>query len=87
MKALVYKPHVVNLYTKGVPDHHNSLAVIRLNCHHIKTKDELFAEADKCMLLCANCHAEEHIVHENKLVVSLGGEVPGSYPDEQSSIL
>jgi hypothetical protein len=46
-----------------------------------KTKGELFAEADKCVLLCANCHAEEHIVHENKLVVNINGDVPGSYPD------
>lgn len=26
-----------------------------------KTKKELLEEADKCLLLCLNCHAEEHL--------------------------
>lgn len=41
VKALVCKPLEVNLHTKGVPDHHNSLIIIRLNDHHIEVHSSL----------------------------------------------
>ena len=36
-----------------------TISEVNLNAGMV-TMDDLYKEADKCMLLCANCHAEEH---------------------------
>ena len=34
--------------------------VSQINLNEYFTLEKLYKEVDKCMLLCANCHAEEH---------------------------
>lgn len=43
-----------------------SLSCINLNDTNF-SMEKLYKEIDKCDLLCANCHAEQHYIHDNVL--------------------
>jgi hypothetical protein len=46
----------------------------------------IMKEINKCILLCANCHAEEH-EHENKLALSSSDRTPAPQAENESLIL
>lgn len=48
--------------------HHTDPTLKSFRLSHATTKslDRLRAEAKKCILICANCHAEEHYMKGNQ---------------------